>query len=225
MESQTPEGLVGINWPSVEKYQGSKFQYEESTKKEIEGILARSRFTRNLPDVQKGIGRDLLLDFMWGVKMVADLSGYKEEIPKPTIFFDETPGLFSSSLSFWKKPFLITQSRQFIRLLQLLGEGKKPKLGIKPYIKGILPAEAVEISGVEEMAHILFMKKKGVPGRYSSPLGKPSSERLVDYFSQDVEERALFWKVAYTKHYFPHLYPQYEKLLNAVQIFRTNKNG
>lgn len=56
-----------------------------------------------------------------------------------------------------------------------------------------------EIDGVEEAAHLMFCNEKG-------HLGKKLLENFVpeiQYFRNEMERRALTWKIAYAKRYFP----------------------
>ncbi|MFO7881106.1 MAG: hypothetical protein R6U52_01045 [Kosmotogaceae bacterium] len=70
-------------------------------------------------------------------------------------------------------------------------------------IQEMIPFEdMMEITGVEEAAHYLYFNEKGDHG--AGPLSDASDK--LRYFTSDEESRALIWKLAYVRKYFPQYY-------------------
>lgn len=83
----------------------------------------------------------------------------------------------------------------------------------------VIPSEDFfEIAGVEEAAHLMFFNEKGHLGK-----GKIQGDNITDdvlYHSSDMESRALLWKSAYIKRYFPQYSDSIRETLQEVTKLR-----
>jgi hypothetical protein len=220
METKTSEGLRGINWPTIEDYLNKKEAYKSSIKSSLLAKIDSDKFLRNINIKEKEFVADLLSDFMWGVDLTSKLFGYKGRVPDLDLSPDtrvKLAALYSPPLL---RPRFIVNTEKIKKMIDLMSIGQEVHMQNPPYIRKLEPNEAFEITGVEEMAHHLFRENKGLLKTYW-PLVLTGT--TLEYHTKDVEERALIWKVAYTRHYFPHLYPQFKELLEDVQKLRTER--
>lgn len=85
-------------------------------------------------------------------------------------------------------------------------------------IKSKIPLEDfMEIAGIEEAAHLMFFNEKGQYGKDILDNVDPD----IEYFTSDMESRALLWKLAYIKRYFPQYYPDLKQMWTAVKKARA----
>lgn len=210
MELNNNEGLRSLNWPSLEEYTRLKTKFKESRKEEAVDILNRGRGIRKISDSKKAIATDLILDFMFGLQMTANLFGYDEKVPDLKI--RPMKGYLVVTRKEGEGVSFIFNSIDIRKAVKDAENGHSFDLG-GTYLDEATPQQVFELSGVEEMAHTLFIKTKGFPER---SLSVAAGSKYIDYESQDIEERALYWKTSYSKRYMPEVYENHTSHLRSV---------
>lgn len=206
MESQTTEGMIGIDWISKDDYIAQKTEFFDKNKEIIEEYLQNNKYTKHLnPDEIKTASR-FLLNFRWSATLICKLSNYGQDTPAVRIGIAP-----DGSIGFdTEKGDFIFDVVDFIRDVKFTTEHPNHRLNKE---------ERYEIVGVEEMAHCLYFEKKREVGDYQLP----TKDEPLNYLSSDVEYRAKIWQTQYAKHYMSdEVYTRFKFLLDAVSENRKS---
>lgn len=124
------------------------------------------------------------------------------------IAYDHNGNWFGIKISYLKKILDILEKKGSCTII---GGGIEEKVPVEEFF---------EIAGVEEAAHLMFFQEKGCLGDGIIA----SAPEDLDYYTSDMEWRALIWKLWYVKKYFPQYYNSLRETYKNVSKIRRTEN-
>jgi hypothetical protein len=212
------------NWPSIEEVNKERNSFCKKQEKHFVEIFEQNKLLCEFSGQEIELVSKILSCFMFGVNMAYFRFGFK--FPNFNFAFDtreETDyhGIaFNSEFNgfFIKVKFLkdILQDFRPDKKCSIKGAGITEKIPIQDFF---------EIVGIEEASHLMFYNEKGYLGSDEIP----QEDKVLQYFTNGLEFKALLWKLAYTKRYYPQYYqflkPTYEKVVEIFSTARKKQTG
>lgn len=188
-----------FDWLSKEDQDQAREEFIANNKEQFVAFLPRV-----LPDFSDDVIDQLgeyMARFFFGVRSVYRRYGFKYS--EYNLTYDEGNRNDYDGIAFYDlgNQYIIKVSF-FEKVAQILKDcGSVTISGAG--IQEMIPFEdMMEIAGVEEAAHYLYFNEKGDHGAESLP----DASDKIEYFTSDEESRALIWKLAYARRYFPQYY-------------------
>lgn len=212
-------------WPSLDEYRELKDKAIDRYKPLIQDIVRGRHYLSDLNQKQFDDAIELLSTFVFGVEMVYKRFGWKNGV---------VPIGFNLGGDLNSEPFGIetyhdSSNKHYYfnvgtleKIVTTVGKNGRLNNGEAGGIKHPTALALFELSGVEEAAHFVFLSvKKGVPEH----VFMAASDELTEYHTQDIERRALVWKIQYAKRYKPEYVANLRKLEDGVSQVRTAYGG
>ena len=209
------------SWLTQQEYLETRKTVVNKQRAVISSFLEeRSDLFGDLTEEQRSLGAELVAIFIFGLYATYKRFGFKYENYKIT--FDTGNEVEYDLLAYWLngdsfgikidkfKDLLHGMTDPNLINVSMSGGGLRENIPVRDYW---------EIAGVEEAAHLIFFKEKS-RGRKALETGSE-----LDYYTSEPERRALVWKLAYTKRYFPQYADQLRKTLQEVnELLATTEN-
>lgn len=166
-------------------------------------------------------GAELFTRFFFGVHMAYRRFGFKYPIYNIIIDTQEEAEYGAIGVNHTDNTYTVRASwlRRVLETIQEKGQCSLKGGGFKEWIPA---GDFLEIMGVEEAAHLMLYKEK------KGNLGKSAVEEAeaeYKYHTSDRESRALNWKLAYVRRYFPRYYNTLKQTTEKVREIRRISTG
>jgi hypothetical protein len=212
-------------WPTLDEYRKLKDKAINRYRPLIQDIVRSRYYLSDLNQKEFNDAIELLSTFVFGVEMVYKRFGWKKGIMP--IGFNLGGNL--SSAPFGIAAYHDTSYKHYYfsvgtleKIVTTVGKNGRLNNGEAGGIKNPTALDLFELGGVEEAAHFVFLSvKKEVPAH--SFMAAP--DELMEYHTQDVERRALVWKIQYAERYKPEYVANLRKLEDSVSQVRLAHGG
>lgn len=203
------------NWLPKEMVDRGRVYFCEKQRKHFVELFNQNQLLSDCSTEEIELISELLSRFLFGVQMAYFRFGFKfpnlnfafvtnEDTDYHGIAFNPEFNGFYIKVNFLKD---IIQSFRSGGGCFIQGAGMSEKITVEDFL---------EIVGVEEASHLMFYNEK----RYMGKEEIPQEDKILQYFSSEMEFKALVWKLAYVKRYFPQYYgllkPTYEATRKIV---------
>lgn len=166
----------------------------------------------NWTDKEIRLAGRFVASFIFGALMANRKFGFKYPLPKLIYDLGERDDYHTIAYHGEEDAFIF-RLREFKKIVE-----EKPKNLRGGGVRRAMSREKwFELAGVEETAHSFLYKEKGDWGRSATPTGSE-----YDYFTSEAEERALLWKIAYTRRYMPGFKPSLSRALREARKLRDS---
>ncbi|MCX6705166.1 MAG: hypothetical protein NT162_02405 [Candidatus Woesebacteria bacterium] len=212
-------------WPPLDEYRESKDKAIDRYKPFIQDIVRSRYYLSDLNQKEFDDAIALLSTFVFGVEMIYKRFGWKKGVVP--IGFNLGGNL--SSEPFGIEAYHDSPNRYYYfnvgtleKIVTTVGKNGRLNNGEAGGIKHPTALALFELGGVEEAAHFVFLSvKKEVPAHSFMT----ASDELTEYHTQDIERRALVWKIQYAKRYKPEYVANLRKLEDGVSQVRMAYGG
>jgi len=207
------------DWLPKEDFDRQRESFIEKNKGQfLDFFQSEEQFANLTPELQEA-GAELITRFFFGVHMAYRRFGFKYPIYGITYDVSDRNDYDGIGFHHERNEYIVK-----VKLLRQLLENTEEDG--RCFIQGggierMIPAgDFFEITGVEEAAHLMFFNEKGHSGK--GPISGVEEE--YKYYTSDMESRALKWKLAYVKRYFPQYQDSLVKTSEKVKEIRLSSN-